>query len=121
MEGGEIITITPSKPTKEAIIPIQPLRHSACTLRVQSHVSVRGFTSNLYVFEEMVDIPRFSSFAQLTEASHVNAPTSHVSLTVHEDLPRIISWIQSSFIVFSNLKASVDACSIMIPCLFSYF
>mgnify|MGYP005993935539 CR=1 FL=1 len=35
MEGGEIITITPSKPSKQAIIPIQPQRNCACTLRVQ--------------------------------------------------------------------------------------
>ena len=104
MEGGEIITITPSKPTKQAIIPLQPQRHCACTLRVQSHVSVRGFNSNLYVFEEMVDIPRFSSFAQLTESSHVIAPLSHVSFQLQEDLGRVIAWIQASFIVFSNLK-----------------
>jgi hypothetical protein len=67
-------------------------------------VSVRGFNSNLYVFEEMVDIPRFSSFAQLTESSHVTAPLSHVSFKINEDLNRVIAWIQSSFIIFSNLK-----------------
>jgi len=98
MEGGEIITVTPSKPTKQAIIPIQPQRHCACTLRVQS----------LYVFEEMVDIPRFSSFAQLTESSHVTAPLSHVSFKLNEDLTRVIAYIQKSFIIFSNLKIYQD-------------
>lgn len=104
MESGEILTVTPNKPTKQALIPLTPQRHHACTLRVQSHVSVRGFNSNLYVFEEIVDIPRFSSFAQLTESSVVRAPLSHVSFTLQDDLNRVIAWIQSSFIVFSNLK-----------------
>lgn len=67
-------------------------------------MSVRGFNSNLYVFEEMVDIPRFSSFAQLTDSAHVTAPLSHVSMQLDEDLARVIAWIQRSFIVFSNLK-----------------
>jgi len=108
LSGSEILTVTPSLPTRQSSVLIRPLRNAPCCLRIQTHVAVRGFNNNMHVFEEMISVPKFASFAQLTEANQVTAPVSHVDFRINEDLSRFVSWMQSSFILFSSPKIAQD-------------
>jgi hypothetical protein len=104
LAGNEILTVTPSLPSKQASVLIRPVRNVACQLRVQTHVAVRGFTSNLHVFEEIISIPKFASFAQTPETAQVAAPLSSVAFRMNEDISRFVSWMHSSFIIFTSPK-----------------
>jgi hypothetical protein len=125
--GSEILTVTPTLPNRQISVLIRPTRNVPVTLRVQvsfsslllshphslllpssqTHVGVRGFNTNLFVFDKMLNVPRFASFAQLNESSPVTTPVSHVSFRINEDMTRFISWMQASFILFNPPKVSL--------------
>lgn len=124
--GSEILTVTPTLPNRQISVLIRPIRNAPVTLRVQvyfsfflhlhsspqTHVAVRGFNTNLFVFDKMLNVPRFASFAQLNESSPVTTPVSHVSFRVNEDMTRFISWMQASFILFNPPKVSFSVFSL---------
>ena len=71
-------------------------------------MAVRGFTSNLHVFEETISIPKFATFAQQPDTDQIAAPLSSVAFRMNEDITRFVSWMQSSFILYTVPKVSGD-------------
>jgi len=70
-----------------------------CSLRIQVHVSVRGYATHFHVIEETVNVPRFSRFCSVPENKEIPLPTSKVSFVVNENVSRVYAWLQSSFII----------------------
>lgn len=110
---GEIITVFPQVPGKQIQVPLRPVKNAACQIRVQTHVAVRGFNTNLYVFEEKVNLPRFASLLHTNDLSHFASPLSSVAFRFNEDITRLPAWIDSSFILTTTVKVSHDKLNVM--------
>ena len=58
LDGAEVLAVAPLTLSRAASIALRPTKNLPCTLRIQTHVSSRAYTSQLHVFESEVHVPR---------------------------------------------------------------
>ena len=110
MAGHEIAIVSPFQPRRSAKISLRPTKNVPAQLKVQAHLSVRGYSSHLHVLEQTVQIPRFSRFCSLPEIKD-RIPSSKVSFFINESIPRLHEWLKSCFILMQGsggVKVSSD-------------
>ena len=108
LSGLEVVAITPIGMSKTAVIPLYPIRNIPCSIRIQAHLTVRGYPTSLHVLEADVCLPRFSAFSQIPDNNGVNPPSSIVSFTLYDTVIRFHEWIQAAFVVTVPIKYSKD-------------
>lgn len=108
LEGSEVLVVSPASLSKTAILPFRPTKNQAGSLRIQTHVSVRGSygshsqahnAAQLHVFETVVDIPKFSVFRLQAAGDSVAKPVSAVTLLLNESAARLAEWVKSAFLL----------------------
>lgn len=108
LEGSEVLVVSPASLSKTAVLPFRPSKNQAGSLRIQTHVSVRGSygshsqahnAAQLHVFETVVDIPKFSVFKLQAAADSVAEPVSAVTLVLNESTARLVEWVKSAFLL----------------------
>lgn len=97
------MAISPKSQSKIALLPFKPAKHTQCTLRIQAHVATRSLGAQLHVFESDVVVPKFSMFKYLPDSTGVELPASKVTFSVRESIDRVVTWIQSVFIVTTKI------------------
>ena len=123
LEGSEVLVVSPSTSTstslqsKSAVLPLRPTKNQSGHLRVQTHITGRGAGgypagSQLLVFENVIQVPKFSVFKILGKTSTVAVPASSVTLQINESVARIADWVNFSFLIPAGsskaLKPSSD-------------
>jgi hypothetical protein len=110
LAGQEVCSVSPMNLTNYAVLPIKPARNMQYTLRVQTHVASRGFSStHIHVFEADLMIPKFSGFAKLKDNGDANSPyslayykgeypMSTVTFRIPDTTARIAEWLNTSFL-----------------------
>lgn len=119
LSGKEVCSVSPMNPTNFAVLPLQLSRHMACTLRIQTHLAVRGFSaSHIHVFEADIRLPKFSSFCLLSPSNDPSsmhsvayyngvAPQSSVAFTVPEMPGKVSEWMSSSFLALQRTQGAL--------------
>ena len=118
LEGSEVLVVSPSTSlqNKSAVLPLRPSKNQSGHLRVQTHITGRagGYPagSQLLVFENVIQVPKFSVFKILGKTSTVAVPASSVTLRINESVARIADWVNFSFLIPAGsskaLKPSSD-------------
>lgn len=118
LEGSEVLVVSPASLSKSAILPFRPSKNQSGKLRIQTHVSVRSNygshsqahnSAQLYVFESVVEIPKFSIFKLLEEGDPCTDPVSMVTLKLNESVARIADWVKSAFLLPNSIRYTKDA------------
>lgn len=110
LAGQEVCSVSPMNQTNYAILPIKTSRNMQYTLRVQTHIATRGFTStHIHVYEADITIPKFSGFARLKDTGDSQSPycldyykgdypMSTVTFRLPESSTRVVEWLTTSFL-----------------------
>ena len=100
--GHEVVTVSPSVPSKSSVLPLKPSKDQACSLRVQTHAVTRGFSTHLHVFENIVNIPKFCRFApnpQTAASTKMSAGAARLTFYLNESVDRMVKWLEGSFLI----------------------
>lgn len=112
LDGCEILAIAPMINGKSTSLPLRPAKHSACKIKIQTHLAARGLSHQLHVFENEVKIPKFSSFLRIDESSSSTGgkgsfeeSNSKVTFSLSGvSLSRLVEYLNSAFIVPDTIK-----------------
>jgi Bardet-Biedl syndrome 2 protein len=103
--GQEMVGITFSTPGKTGVVPMRPHRFMPSKLRCQVHLSPRGSNGELvHVIDADIISPRFAALAHLDDVSAFGPkPESEFSFLLGEPLDRFQEWLNSAFLLKSEL------------------
>mmetsp|Transcript_5177 Transcript_5177/g.4668 ORF Transcript_5177/g.4668 Transcript_5177/m.4668 type:complete len:749 (-) Transcript_5177:13-2259(-) len=119
LDNCEVFAVAPAVYGKPGILPLRPSKFNACTIKIQTHVAVRGMNNQLHVFEKDIQLPKFSTFLKLPDTINIrdlkienfviNEPIGKVSFKISETTSRLYDFINANFILPAPLKPlSVD-------------
>jgi Bardet-Biedl syndrome 2 protein len=104
LAGNEVVVAIPSSASRAGSISLTPSRSVACSLKVQAHVSLRGHSELLHVFEKEVKIPHFASFQNMPDKASCPQPSSEVRFEVSSKIGKVEEWIRASFLIDADIK-----------------
>lgn len=106
LSGNEVAVAVPPSSSRTGIISVTPTKNVACSLKVQAHISARGHSELLHVFESVVIIPHFAAFQQMPDKASCPHPSSEVCFKVNSKLVKIEEWMRASFLLDNSIKLS---------------
>jgi Bardet-Biedl syndrome 2 protein len=121
LDQSDVLAVTPVFGATTVSLPLRPQKMQPGKLRIQTHLSPRGFGSNnVNVLEVDVPIVRFLGFKQLTESKTRPKPTGVVIINVEETTAKLAEWIQNNFLLpnplkYNNEKLTALFCSVVPP------
>eukprot|EP00607_Mallomonas_marina_P009864 CAMPEP_0182420674 /NCGR_PEP_ID=MMETSP1167-20130531/5644_1 /TAXON_ID=2988 /ORGANISM="Mallomonas Sp, Strain CCMP3275" /LENGTH=760 /DNA_ID=CAMNT_0024596939 /DNA_START=242 /DNA_END=2524 /DNA_ORIENTATION=+ len=108
LSGLEVVAVSPLGNSKTVVLPLHPVRNIPCSIRIQAHLTVRGYPTSLHVMEADVLLPRFAAFLQLMEGTALSTPSSLVSFSIYESTDKLHDWMQNAFVLNQPVKYSRD-------------
>jgi Bardet-Biedl syndrome 2 protein len=107
---GESRVAFPVPPAPQVRVPLRPLKHARCELRVQAVVGARAGSKQYHVFELSSTLPKFATFVYRGAAlpRGVAEPAGRVTFTVDERAPRLAMWVAQAFCVTAAAVAATS-------------
>ncbi|KAG1682561.1 Bardet-Biedl syndrome 2 [Nymphon striatum] len=105
---GESLVVHPTEAelASSVRVPIYPPKDSPVDLHIKAFVGYKA-KSHYHVFEVTRHLPRFAMYAVCLEPlSNENIPTGFVKFTVQDRIPRVVMWINHSFLLMEDIEAS---------------
>ena len=103
--GHEAICVSPTPAKRNASVSLMPAKNIPCKINIQSHLTPRGYDVHLHVFEETLDVPRFSRFCSIPEDPNVYPiPQSKVVFYINENITSMYDWLKSCFLLSASSK-----------------
>ncbi|CAM9282098.1 unnamed protein product [Ectocarpus fasciculatus] len=104
LSGNEVVVAIPPSSSRAGSISITPNKNVACQLKVQAHLSVRGHSDLLHVYEKTIQIPHFAGFQNMPDKSSCPLPSSEILFEVSSKISKVEEWIRASFLIDHSTK-----------------